>query len=192
MKTSSNDNPERDIGTRMNGDNMRYESSAIINVTNVSPKKKLLIRSQSRTEPTSPIQSNNNNNMSPSQKYNNDFTVLNTQNALEDENSIDDPINTHYIRPSDLPTFTHSNDINIDNNNQQFKAMIDNGHEQHLNIPLKTDQNITSHTSMKQQPITLNHINNNNMNKRPMQQANIGRILLKADYILLCNDDRLS
>jgi hypothetical protein len=128
----------------------------------VSPKKKLLIRSQSHTEPTSPI--SNHNNLSQSHKTNND-----TQNSLDDENSMDDSMNNHFTRMTDL---AHPSDANINNNNhQQFKSIIDNGNEQHLNLQLRPDQNGIPHPVIKQQPI----ISTNNNNKRTFQQANNGK-----------------
>jgi hypothetical protein len=135
------------------------------------PKKKFLIRSQSHTEQTSPIQNNNNNNnnnnISQSQKNNNDDSILNTQNGLDDENSMDDSINNHFTRAQDLPSTIHHH------NNQQFKSTIDNRNEQHLNLQLRTDQNNISHSIIKQQqqPIVIN-------NKRTFQQTNIGKIYL--------------
>ncbi|CAF1178968.1 unnamed protein product [Rotaria sordida] len=172
-KVLINDNHERDTTTTtMNGDNIHYDSPPTISMGIVSPKKKFLIRSQSHTEPMSPIQNNNNNNLSQSQKSNNDNSILNTQSSLDDENSIDDPINNQFTRTTGLSTITHPSDTNIDNN-QQFKSIIDNGFEHHLNIQLKTEQNIIPHPIIKQQqPIVLNSINNSH--KRTFQSTNIG------------------
>jgi len=137
-------------------------------VTVSPPKKKFLARSQSHTEPTSPIQNN-----TQSQKMNNDNSILNTQNGLDDDNSMDDSVNNHFARVSDLLSISHTNETNF-NNNQQFKSTIDNGNEQHLNIQIRTDQNGIPHSMIKQQQQIL--INNNNNNKRTFQQANIGKI----------------
>ena len=82
----------------MNGDNIRYDSPPTINMGNiVSPKKKFLIRSQSHTEPTSPIQNNNNN----SQSQKSDNSISNTQNGFDDENSMDDSMNNSFARIPD-------------------------------------------------------------------------------------------
>jgi hypothetical protein len=147
-------------------------------VTVSPPKKKFLARSQSHTEPTSPIQNNNNNNnnnISQSQKMNNDNSILNTQNGLDDDNSMDDSVNNHFTRVSDLLSISHTNETNF-NNNQQFKSTIDNGNEQHLNIQIRTDQNGIPHSMIKQQQQQILINNNNNNNKRTFQQANIGKI----------------
>lgn len=168
-----NDNHERETGLTLNGDNMRYDSSPTINLgPNVSPKKKLLMRSQSHTEPASPLQ--NNNNQSQSQKVNNDNSILNIQNGIDDENSMDD-LNGSFVRTADMALAGHSIETHIDTN-QQFKPIIDNGLEQHINIPLKTEQNIISHTMIKQQPVAINQVNNNA--KRTFHQTNIGKFLL--------------
>ena len=134
----------------------------------VSPKKKFLIRSQSHTEPASPIP---NNNLSQSQKSNNDNSSLNIQNGLDEENSMDDSVDNHFTRLSDLSSITHHNDTNI-HNNQQFKSTIDNGNEQHLSIQLKADPNGTFHPIIKQQTLVTN-----NNNKRTFPQTNLGKIL---------------
>ncbi|CAF1271740.1 unnamed protein product [Rotaria sp. Silwood1] len=174
VKALVNANQERETtSTTMNGDNIRYDSPPTSNMGIVSPKKKFLIRSQSHTEPVSPISNNNNhnNNISQSQKSNHDNSIINIQNGFDDENSIDDSVTNHFTRTNDLSTITHSNDTNIDNN-QQFKPIIDNGHERHLNIQLKPEQNIISHPIIKQQTIVINSINNNN--KRTVQSTTIG------------------
>ncbi|CAF2971553.1 unnamed protein product [Rotaria sp. Silwood2] len=100
---NNNDNHEREITATMNGDNIRYDSPPTLNMGIVSPKKKFLIRSQSHTEPMSPIIINN--NLSQSQKPNNDNSILNLQNGLDDENSIDDPIGNN------IPALTKANTI---------------------------------------------------------------------------------
>ena len=132
MKDLINEINEREA--TLNGDNNRYDPSQITNKAQMvsPPKKNFLIRSQSHTEPTSPIQ---NNNQSQSQKTNHD----NTQNGLDDENSMDN----QFTRVPDASSITHSND---------FKPTINNGHE----------QNGISHTINKPIPV----IANNNNNKR--------------------------
>jgi hypothetical protein len=168
IKVLTNDNNEREItATTITGDNIRYDSSPTPNMgIIVSPKKKFLIRSQSHTEVTSPIP---NNNLSQSQKFNIDNSILNTQNEFDDENSTDDSVNQHFSRAQDLPTITHSNETNM-NNNQQFKSIINNGNEQAVNnIQLRMDQNGVNHSTIKQ-PIAIS-------NKRTFQQTNIGNIL---------------
>jgi hypothetical protein len=170
VKTLINDNNEREINTTsiLNGDNIRYGSPPTGNTGVIvsPPKKKFLIRSQSHTEPTSPIP--NNNNFSQSQKMNNDNSILNTQNGLDDENSMDDSVNNQFA------SITHTNETNF-NNNQQFKSTINNGNEQHINLQLRTDQNSIPQRIIKQQPIVMN--NNNNNNKRTFQQPNLGKNL---------------
>jgi hypothetical protein len=130
-----NDHNDRETTTIINGDNIRYDlSNKSVMVS--PPKKTFLIRSQSHTEPTSPIP----NNLSQSQKANNnDHSILNTQNGLDDENSMDD----HFTRIPDLSSIIHSNETN-------FKPMIDNQH-----LPLRTDQNGISNSIIKQQPIVV-------------------------------------
>ncbi|CAF4174829.1 unnamed protein product [Rotaria sp. Silwood2] len=191
---NNNDNHEREITATMNGDNIRYDSPPTLNMGIVSPKKKFLIRSQSHTEPMSPIIINN--NLSQSQKPNNDNSILNLQNGLDDENSIEDPIGNHFTRVSDIPTIAHSNNTNIDNN-QQFKPIIDNRHEHHLNIQFKNEHNMMPHSVLKQQQqIVINSNNNNNNNnhnndnnpKRTFQSTNIGNnipALTKANTIVM-------
>ncbi|CAF1566002.1 unnamed protein product [Rotaria magnacalcarata] len=167
-------------------DNIRYDASPTVNLgINVSPKKQFLIRSQSHTEPASAMQ--NNNHLSQSQKSNHDNSMLNTQNDLDDENSMDDSIGNDFTRVSDLPIITHSMDINNDNNNQQLQSAIDSGHEQYHNMQLKIERNMIHHEAAKQQNLVSNHINNNNNNsnnnnnnnntKRSFQQTNTGNTM---------------
>jgi len=177
VKTLINDNYEREAAT-INSDNIRYDSSPTLTMgVIVSPKKKFLIRSQSHTEPTSPMQNNNNNNLSQSQQSNNNGSILNTQNGHDDENSIDDPVDSQFTRLADLSTVTHPSDTHFNNNNHQFKPKMENGNEQHLNTQSRVDQNGMSHSMIKQQPMIIS--NNINHNKRTFPQANIGKILSK-------------
>jgi len=178
VKTLINDNYEREAAT-INSDNIRYDSSPTLTMgVIVSPKKKFLIRSQSHTEPTSPMQNNNNNNLSQSQQSNNNGSISNTQNSLDDENSIDDPVDNQFTRLSDLSTVTHPSDTHFNNNNhQQFKPKMDNGNEQHINTQSRVDQNGMSHPMIKQQPMVIN--NNINHTKRTFQQ---GKILSRPFY----------
>ncbi|CAF1152442.1 unnamed protein product [Adineta ricciae] len=163
-KTLTNETNEREAST-MNGDNIRYDSPPTINMGNiVSPKKKFLIRSQSHTEPTSPIQNNNNN----SQSQKSDNSISNTQNGFDDENSMDDSMNNSFARIPDLHAGTHHSDTHV-NNNHQFKSTIDNAND--LNIQLRLDHNGLPHSLNKQQTIIMNSIN---QNKRPYPQANLG------------------
>lgn len=167
LQFQTKDINEREI-TTLNSDNIRYDSPPTIGVS-VSPKKKFLIRSQSHTEPTSPIQNNNpNNNLSQSHKSNSDSSILNTQNSLDDENSMDDSVNNHFTRIPDIPTIAHPSDTH----QQQYKS-----NDQQLNIQLRADQNGIPHPMIKQQPIV---INNMNPNKRTFQQ---GKILFRMTNI---------
>ncbi|UJR37795.1 hypothetical protein I4U23_030486 [Adineta vaga] len=166
-KTSINETNERETNT-INNDNIRYDSPPTLNMgVIVSPKKKFLIRSQSHTEPMSPTQANNNNNISQSQK--NDNSISNTQNGLDDENSMDDSVNNSFSRIPDLSSLTYSSETHV-NNNQQFKIVSNNGNDQHIHMQLRLDQNALPHSMNKQQPIVINNIN---QNKRTFQQANI-------------------
>jgi len=100
-KNLAKDNIEPDITTTLNSDINRLDTSPTHPmVVNVSPKKKLLIRSQSHTESTSPT-SIPMNNYSQSQKLN-----------LDDDNSNDDH---HFQRLHDLPILTHTMDSNQQN-----------------------------------------------------------------------------
>ncbi len=135
--------------TTLNGDHIRYDSSPTMKGAAIvsPPKKNFLIRSQSHTEPASPLQ--NNPNLSQSQKTISDnSSISNTQNGFDDDDddSMDDSVNNHYTRASDLISVTNSNETN----NQQFKSMIDNGNDQHLNSLLRIDP-----TMIKQQPQTI-------------------------------------
>ncbi|CAF1315439.1 unnamed protein product [Adineta steineri] len=189
IKALINGNNERETTTAIiNSDNIRYDSPPTVNMgVIVSPKKKLLIRSQSHTEPTSPVHNNNNNNNhSQSQKNNNDNSISNTQNSLDDENSTDDSGNHSFTRLSDLSTVTHPSDSNNINNNPQFKSVINNGNEQSLNIQLRMDQNGVSHPLIKQQAQII--MNNVNHNKRPYQLTNTGNHLTpltKANTLII-------
>jgi hypothetical protein len=140
-KYSTKDNVERETTTTLTSDNNRFDTSPthIMGVI-VSPKKKLLIRSQSHTEPTSPT-SIPNNNFSQSQRPNLD----------DDESSMDDgdhpsSINNHFQRVHDLPTLTHT----IDSHPQ-----LDNRLESAYTIQLRTDQNGVHPSIVKQQPMAL-------------------------------------
>jgi len=142
-KNLTKDNNERETTT---SDNNRFDTSPMGVI--VSPKKKLLIRSQSHTEPTSPT-SISTNQFSQSQKFN-----------LEDENSIDDDNNNnnHFQRVNDLPILTHT----IDSNTQ-----FNNSVEPSFTIQIRPNQNGVNPTMIKQQPIVLN-------NKRTYSQTVIG------------------
>jgi hypothetical protein len=142
-KNLTKDNNERETTT---SDNNRFDTSPMGVI--VSPKKKLLIRSQSHTEPASPT-SISTNQFSQSQKFN-----------LEDESSIDDDNNNndHFQRVNDLPILTHT----IESNTQ-----FNNSLEPSYTIQLRTNQNGVNPTMIKQQPIVLN-------NKRPFPQTVIG------------------
>ena len=130
-KNLTKDNNEREITT---SDNNRFDTSPTHNMgVIVSPKKKLLIRSQSHTEPTSPTSINQ---FSQSQKLN-----------LDDENSLDDDSN-HFQRVHDLPLLTH----NIDPNPQSNNSL-----EASYTIQLRANQNGGNPTILKQQQLILNN-----------------------------------
>ena len=158
VKTLINEGNERELATitALNGDQIRYDPSQTSKGVSVSPpKKSFLIRSQSHTEPTSPLQ--NNSNLSQSQKTNTDNSISNTQNGLEaDVESMNDSLNHHFTRSTDLISITHSNGV-ID---QQFKPTIDNRNDQHLNSLIRINQNGHPHPMIKQQTVVVN-------NKRP-------------------------
>ena len=146
-KYSNKDNSERETTTTatLNSDNNRVDTSPTHNMgVIVSPKKKLLIRSQSHTEPTSPP-----NNVSQSQRNNFD----------DDTSSTDDDhtssISNHFQRVHELP---HPIDSN---------AQLNNHLEPSYTIQLRTDQNGVLPTVIKQQPMTFS-------NKRTLQQTMIG------------------
>ena len=134
-----NEANERGVPTALNGDHMRYDSSPTMKGAIVSPpKKNFLIRSQSHTEPSSPLQ--NNPNISQSQKTSSDNnSIANTQNGYDDDgdDSMDD---SQFARAPDLISVSHTND-------QQFKSTIDNTNDQQLNSLIKID-----HSIIKQQP----------------------------------------
>jgi hypothetical protein len=140
-KNLTKDNNERETTI---SDNNRFDTSPMGVI--VSPKKKLLIRSQSHTEPTSPA-SISTNQFSQSQKFN-----------LDDENSMDDDNNNHCQRANDLPILTHT----IDSNTQ-----FNNSVEPSYTIQLRPNQNGVNPTMIKQQPIVFN-------NKRTFSQTVIG------------------
>jgi hypothetical protein len=137
IKTLMNENNERGGPITLNGDQIRYDSSPTMKGPIVSPpKKNFLIRSQSHTEPTSPLQTNP--NLSQSQKTISDnSSISNTQNGFDDDDSMDD---TNFTRTSELIPVSHSND-------QSFKSTINNVNDQQLNSLLRIDQTI-----IKQQP----------------------------------------
>ena len=111
--------------------------------------------------------------MSQSQKLNNDNGIINAQNGLDDENSVNNSLDNHFIRAPQLPKMTNLNNTII-NNKQQLECITDNEHQQHLNIQIKTEQDPIYYPTMKQQPIVFNHLNNN---KRTFHQINVGKIL---------------
>jgi hypothetical protein len=98
-KNLTKDNNERETTTTFNSDNNHLDTPSPTHTMGVivSPKKKLLIRSQSHTEPTSPT-SISTNQFSQSQKLN-----------LDDENSNDEH---QFQRLHDLPILTHTMDSN--------------------------------------------------------------------------------
>jgi hypothetical protein len=150
-KFPTKDNNEREIAavTTILSDNNRFETLPGHNMgVIVSPKKKLLIRSQSHTEPTSPI---SNNHFSQSQK-----------NNFDDESQIDDDhqsaINHHFQHVHDLPVITHPVDT---------KPQINNSSELPI-MQFRINQNGVHPTMIKQQqPIVFTH-------KRPFPQTLIG------------------
>ncbi|UJR08458.1 hypothetical protein I4U23_012728 [Adineta vaga] len=123
----------------------------------VSPKKKLLIRSQSHTEPTSPI-SILANNLSQSQKT-----------LRDDDNSTDDDQNNHFQRLQDLPILTNTNDTNVS---------LDNNIEPSYTIQIRTNSNGIQPIITKQQPVVVN-------NKRTFSQTMIATSVSKTNSILL-------
>jgi hypothetical protein len=151
-KYSTKDNSERETTTTtttLNTDNNHFDTSPTHNMgVIVSPKKKLLIRSQSHTEPTSPP-----NNISQSHRNNFD----------DDTSSTDDDhassINNHFQRVHDLPILTHPIDTKPQLNNHSEPS--------YTTIQLRTDQNGILPTVIKQQPMTFS-------NKRTLQQTMIG------------------
>jgi hypothetical protein len=127
-KNLAKDNIEHDITTTLTSDINRLDTSPTHTmVVNVSPKKKLLIRSQSHTEPTSPPT----NNYSQSQKLN-----------FDDDNSNDDH---HFQRLHDLPILTHTID-----SNQQIEI------KPTFSIQLRPDQTLIKQ-QQQQQPTILNN-----------------------------------
>ena len=159
VKTVLHENHERDavaVGTvTFNGDPMRYDSPPPIKGTLVSPPKKMFLnRSQSHTEPSSPM--SNNTNFSQSQKTNLDNGINGSQNGIEaDGEPMDDSINNPFTRTVDLIPMTHSHD----HPEQQFKPTIDMGNDhQHLSSLLRIDQNGHGHPIIKQQPVVVNNI----------------------------------
>ena len=156
--TNTNGSDEHDAAVAgavtLNGDQTRYDSPPPNKNAHVSPpKKSFLFRSQSHTEPTSPLM--NNSTPSQSQKTNLDNGLIHTQNGLEaDGEPMDDSIGN---------SFAHTHDV-IE---QQFKPTIDNGtdqQQQHINSLLRMDQNGHAHPIVKQQPVVINN------NKRPFRK----------------------
>lgn len=158
VKTVLHENHERDavaIGTvTFNGDPMRYDSPPPIKGTLSPPKKMFLNRSQSHTEPTSPM--SNNTNFSQSQKTNHDNGIIGSQNGIEaDGEPMDDSINNSFTRTVDLISVTHSQD----HPEQQFKPTIDMRNDQHtLSSLVRMEQNGHAHPIIKQQPVVINNI----------------------------------
>lgn len=151
-KYSTQDNTEREAATILTVDSNHFETAAFHNMgVIVSPKKKLLIRSQSHTEPTSPS-SISTNQLSQSQRSN-----------IDDSSSTDDDrstgTNNDFQRLNDVTVLVHPIDI---------KPQIDNTIKSSYTIQLQTDQNATHPTIIKQQPVIQN-------NKRSYQQAVIGK-----------------
>ena len=130
-----------------------------------SPKKKFLIRSQSHTEPTSPIQSNH----SLSQKLNNDTSTQSTQHVLDDDNSNDNAGNHPFVRGQDASSMTHASETQ-NHLLQQLKTLTDNGIDHGTGNQLRTDSNGIHHPLAKQ-----SHIVISNNHKRPLQPATIGK-----------------
>lgn len=161
IKTLMNENNERGGPITLNGDQIRYDSSPTMKGPIVSPpKKNFLIRSQSHTEPTSPLQTNP--NLSQSQKTISDnSSISNTQNGFDDDDddSMDD---TNFTRNSELISVSNSND-------QSFKPTINNVNDQQLNSLLRIDQTI-----IKQQPqsIVINNKRTFVNNIPPMTKTN--------------------
>jgi hypothetical protein len=135
-----NEASERGGQITLNGDQIRYDSSPTTKGAMISPpKKNFLIRSQSHTEPTSPMQ--NNPNLSQSQKTISDnSSISNTQNGFDEDDDDDSMDDSQFARAQDLISVSHTND-------QQFKQSMNNGNDQQLNSLLKMDQ-----TMIKQQP----------------------------------------
>lgn len=120
-KSSTKDNVERELTL---SDNNRLDTSPTQNMgVIVSPKKKLLIRSQSRTESASPT-SISTNQYSQSQKL-----------SLDDESSTDDDIN-QFQRAHDVSMLAHTI-----NSNTQLNTNVESSH-------LRTNPTI-----VKQQPM---------------------------------------
>lgn len=116
----------------------------------VSPKKKLLFRSQSHTDPASPT-SIMANNLSQLQK------------SLRDEdNSTDEEHNHQSQRFQDLPILTHPVDSS---------AQVDNNYETTYTIQVRTNPNGAQQTITKQQQATVLS------NKRSFASAIIGMYL---------------
>ncbi|CAF0868160.1 unnamed protein product [Adineta ricciae] len=123
----------------------------------VSPKKKLLFRSQSHTDPASPTSAITNN-------------LSQLQKSLRDEdNSTDEDHNHHFQRLQDLPILTHPVDSS---------AQIDNNHETTYTIQVRTNPNGAQQTISKQQATVLS-------NKRSFGSAILASPVTKANSILL-------
>ncbi|CAF2534749.1 unnamed protein product [Rotaria sp. Silwood2] len=161
-KDSTQDNTERETTTLLTSDsNNHFDSLSHTMGLSVAPKKKLLQRTQSRTEPTSPT-SIVNNPFSQTQKTD-----------VDDGSSMDDDrqsYSNHDFQPlHDMPLSIHP----IDSNPQ-----LDNGLKRPNTIQLKTEQNGIHPTSIKQQPMTP-------ANKRTFQQTIAGGTIPKANSILI-------
>ncbi|CAF3555537.1 unnamed protein product [Rotaria sp. Silwood1] len=162
-KESTQDNTERETTTIITGDSNNHfdtSSSHTMGVV-VAPKKKLLQRTQSRTEPTSPT-SITNNLFSQSPRTDSDDVGL----MDDDRQSYS---NTDFQPLHDLPLLIHP----IDSNPQ-----LDNGLKPSYTIQSKSDQNGVHPTMIKQQPMTPT-------NKRTFQQTIIGGSMAKTNSVLI-------
>ncbi|CAF3311005.1 unnamed protein product [Rotaria socialis] len=161
-KYPTQDTIDREATTTLTSDNNHLETSASHNMGMiVSPKKKLLIRSQSHTEPSSPS-SVSTNQFSQSQRNNFDDT-----GSLDDEHRSFN--NSDFQRTNDVPIVVRAMDSS---------SQLDNNIKLSYTIQLPLDQNGVHSTIIKQQPIVSN-------NKRTFQQAIIGGPTPKATSIVI-------
>ncbi|CAF0976900.1 unnamed protein product [Rotaria sordida] len=165
-KYSTQDNIERETTSLLTSDNNNHFDTSSLSSSHtmgvvVAPKKKLLQRTQSRTEPTSPT-SITNNHFSQSHK-----TDLNDASSIDDDHQLSS--NNDFQRLHDMPLLIHT----IDSHPQ-----LDNNLKPPYTIQLKTDQNGVHPTIIKQQPMTPT-------NKRTFQQTIVGGSISKANSILI-------
>ncbi|CAF1425932.1 unnamed protein product [Rotaria magnacalcarata] len=161
-KYSTQDTIERETTTILLIDNNHLETAASHNMgVIVSPKKKLLIRSQSHTEPSSPS-SVSTNQFSQSQRNNFDDT-----GSMDDEHRSFS--NNDFQRINDVPILVRAMDSN---------SQLDNNIKLSYTIQLPLDQNGVHSTIIKQQPTVSN-------NKRTFQQTIIGGSTAKANSIVI-------